>query len=214
VPAKDRSIFLILSTVKAPTAAKYGRASQLIKHWARAQKAKTSSELLADTGLCKYLTCLYEEGALVCEGRYAVYGWLFMHPVTGLLDKLRLPMSKDAIKGWSLLCPGSSLLPQPFVIIRLLILELLNICVLSAAAAILQYDGYLRFSEFLAVMPDDMLRPSSNPCLKPTGQCGVIISSAEGAETTRTKQRDNMVMCGLGPCFWFDRIVKILFHRS
>jgi hypothetical protein len=94
LPAKDRSISLILSTVKAPTAAKYGRASQLFKHWAHAQKAKTPSELLADTGLCKYLTCLYEEGALVCEGR----GWLFMNPVTALLDKLRLPMSKNAVK--------------------------------------------------------------------------------------------------------------------
>ena len=94
--------------------------------------------MLADVGVCEYLTCLYEEGANVSEGRYSIYGWLFMNPVTALIDKFRLPMSKKAIKGWNHLCPGSSRFPQPFEVICPLILELLNICVLSAAAAILQ----------------------------------------------------------------------------
>jgi hypothetical protein len=42
------------------------------------------------------------------------------------------------------LCPGSSRFPQPFEVICLRILELLNFCVLSAAAAILEYDNYPR----------------------------------------------------------------------
>jgi hypothetical protein len=96
----------------------------------------------------------------------------------------------------------------------LLVLELLNICVLSAAAAILQYDGYLRHSEFLAVMFDDVLRPSSTPCFKSTEQLGVSISYAERAETTKTRQQNYTVNCYLGPSFWVNRIVEIVFHRS
>jgi hypothetical protein len=214
VLAKDRSTFLIHSAVKAPTAAKYERASQLFKHWAIARKKKTSSEKLADVGMCEYLTCLYEEGANVSEGRYSIYGWLFMNPVTTLIDKFRLPMSKKAIRGWNHLCPGNSRFPQPFEVICLLILKLLDICVLSAAAAILQYDGYLRPSEILAVLHDDVLRPSSLPSLKSTGQFGAIIGNADRAETTKTKQQDDTVMFGLGHRFWINKVVEILFHRT
>ena len=107
-----------------------------------------------------------------------------------------------------------SVFSQPFEVICLLILELLNICVLSAAAAILQYNGYLRPSEILAVMHDDVLRPSSLPSLKSTGQFGVIIGNADRAETTKTKLQDDTVMFGLGPRFWVNRIVELLFHRT
>jgi hypothetical protein len=155
VPANDRSFILTHSSVNAPTAAKYERASQLFKHWALARKAKSSSEPLTDIGLCKYLTCLYEAAAYVCEGRYTIYGWLFMYSVTALLGMVQLPMSTNAIKRWNLVGPGSSRFPQPIDVICLLILELLNICVLSADAAILQYDGHADRAKTAKTMQQD-----------------------------------------------------------
>jgi len=186
---------LRLLRVKPVTLQRYNKAVSLFVWWASAQRHLLGNDLLVDLAMVKYLEALFMDAHHPVEGRYAVFGYIFTHPVQHTLAKFRMPLAREALSGWVARCPGRSRDPAPLHLIWLLCSTLVSMNETAAAlATAVLLDGYFRPSEVIDLDWRSVARGRL--------AWAVVVGDSALGEVTKTRQQDDTVVLGIAGRAW------------
>ena len=116
-----------------------------------------------DEVLVKYGVTMYELGEDAGPMRAAIYGMALFRPDLRLAAKNPFPKATRALRGFSRLVPSKARDPLPWLVLVLFCdYWLAQKVPLWAAAALLQFDTYLRPGETLALKKGHVLSPVRN----------------------------------------------------
>ena len=138
-----------------------------------------------------YLRVCCEEGESIVAARSTVYGYKMLKLDSNLPEKLLLPQSKAALKGWSSRFPRHSRAGvdlQVWDVIAWKCIEQRDS--LAAAAILLQGDTYMRPHEILHVRVGSVIKPSKSKARF----WGVVIGDQSFREPTKTGPYDDCVL--------------------
>ena len=184
---KDRR--LQCSKVKAKTLALYAKAVEGFLEWKGKRTFPTSSHQVVDNAICSYIHFLCEEGHSVTEASYVVFGWILLKSTWHIPDKLQLPISRQALKGWRARFPGKARTGVDLVLWDLVAKGAIELgFYFCACAIIVQGDSYLRPSEVLAVTSRHLIPPQRHM------KCwGLIVGLEEDERPAKNGEYDECV---------------------
>ena len=199
------------SKVKPKTLEMYSEAVESFLAWAHRSKLQTHTHNLADNNICRYLHKLCEDGATYTEASYTVFGWILLKSRDHIPDKMKLPVSRQALKGWKSRYPGKS---KAGIDLALWDLIALACCrqkqFLVACGILIQGDTYLRPSELFELTADHLIPPRQNHSKKSWGlmvglfETGVPTKAGEFDDcvilNTPSRMDVNQVVAGLSKC--------------
>ena len=208
VPA-DRS--LQASKVKPKTLELYSDAVGKFLAWASKAKVGTHTHSLADNGICRYLHKLCEDGATYTQASYTVFGWILLKSRDHLPDKLKLPVSRQALKGWKSRYPGKS---KAGIDLALWDLIALQCCrqkhFLAACGILIQSDSYLRPRELFQLTMDHLIPPRQNHSKK---SWGLMVGLFETGVPTKAGEFDDCVILNTASRMDVNQVVAGLSKR-
>ncbi|CAK0810785.1 unnamed protein product, partial [Prorocentrum cordatum] len=150
--------YLQTRRVRPITASRYLDSYTKFKVWAQQQGRPLTTHDLVDRTLEDYLDARYFGGKALAEGRYAVHGAIhcLRYPRR---TPATLPLSRDALAGWSQAGPGRVRDPLPWGAAVLIADRMIQQGPLGEAAAgalATSFDGYLRPSSALRINGADV----------------------------------------------------------
>ena len=181
---------LRVSQVKPITLARYSQAVASFTKWAT-QHRRSLGPNNVDRPMVDFLHVLCEEGDSIVTARSTVYGYIMLKLDSNLPEKLLLPQSKAALKGWSSRFPHHSRAGvdlQIWDVIAWKCKEQRDS--LTAAAILLQGDTYMRPHEILHVRAGSVIKPSKSKAR----YWGMVIGDQSFKEPTKTGLYDDCVL--------------------
>ena len=186
---------LRLLKVQPITLKRYNDAVAVFIAWALSLSFALSCDRKVDQAMVRYLEMLFSDARHPVEGRYALHGYIFTHPVQHTVAKLRLPLAREALVGWVSRIPGRMRDPAPEHVIWLICLTFLDMNMVAAAlASAIIFDGYFR--------PSEVLDLDWRSVARGRGAWAVVVGNSELGEVTKTKQQDDTVILGIGNRGW------------
>ena len=141
--ASDPGRFLQDSRVKAPTLQKYLKAVNTFKRFAAEALLPLDSPSSVDHAMNLFLHFQFKKGEPASFGRLHIFAYQFFYSLGP--DRLYLPESKKALKGWLSRCPERKREPVDESILYLIGIEMIRQGLPVAAAALaLHLDTYVR----------------------------------------------------------------------
>ena len=151
------------SSVAPTTLRAYETGVREFETYALAHKWILKSGSAVDEALVKYGAVMYELGEDAGPMRAAIYGMALFRPDLQLPAKHPFPKATRALRGFSRLVPSKVRDPLPWLVLVLFCDYWLSHKVpLLAAAALLQFDTYLRPGETLAIKKGHVMSPVRN----------------------------------------------------
>jgi len=150
--------FLQDSRVKAPTLNKYRQAVDTFKRFANESHLPLDSPDAVDYAMNIFLHRHFKKGEPASFGRLHIFAYQFFHSRGP--DRLYLPESKKALKGWLARCPERMREPVDESILYLLGIEMIRQGrPLAAAALALHLDTYVRPGVLVTLTTDHLWPP-------------------------------------------------------
>eukprot|EP00435_Cladocopium_sp_Y103_P025170 s756_g6.t1 len=195
------------SKVKPKTLKVYHSAVQGFLRWNR---HSLSTHALTDEAISAYIHKLCEDGKTVTEASYVVFGWILLKSRWHLPDKMQLPVSRQALKGWRARFPGTSRTGVDLALWDLVALGAIQLGFFMTACAILiQGDCYLRPCETLQLTRRHLLRPQRR-----VKSWGVVVGLQEDGVPSKNGEFDECVFADTECRGHVNVILKGLFSRS
>ena len=210
--AEDR---LRLKGIKQETLQRYLVETHAFRTWAKAHRKSLANPDQIDIAMSQYLLELFEDGAHIWEGSYAVYGYQMLYNRKS--DKDYLPGAKKALRGWRKRQPPSMRLPVP----EEGIFALCSILVKQghphiAVAVILQYHTYMRPSEVITLQHHQLCPPVSKG-INNYDQWAIILAPQELRTTTKTGEVDDSILVDNRVLPWLTSLLSAIHkpkHRT
>ena len=175
-------------------------------------KKSLRSHKSVDLAMSEYLQFLCLNGESITAGSYTVFGWILIRSEEHLDNRMQLPFSRQALKGWKARFPGHS---RTGVDLSIWDLVALTACeqghLLSGAAMVIQGDAYLRPSEVFAITRDHLVPPSA---ARTRGIWGVIVGLLEDGIPTKAGDFDDVVLFDTKNRSDVNTVIASLARRS
>ena len=163
------------------SAARYTKASEGFRLWACLGLIAFGTLEELDCALERYFESLFFDGLQVHVGRQTLYGEAFIRQ-TSFRAADRMILAKGALKGWARRSRQLSKDPMPWLAAVLLPLGMMSLRTAlgaeAAAGLYIQFDGYLRPSELLELVVDDVSLPRVSAL--PTYRLAAVIVRQSG----------------------------------
>lgn len=134
---------------------------------------------------------LCEDGRSITDARSTVFGFILFKCESPLPEKLLLPQSKAAIKGWSSRFPTHSRAAVDLQVWDVVAAKCLdNGKKMSAAAILIQGDLYLRPHEVIGLRKKSVIKPVSSR----SRYWGVVLAQQDDEIPTKTGTYDDCIL--------------------
>ena len=210
VPQHLHHGFLQRATVGRTTLVYYRRAVDAFRKWVR--KHRSGADLVdvsyVDSLMAEYFSTCYFEGQNVALGRFMLYGWIHLNTIFDGSKHGNFPQATKALRGWARMAPQQVRDPMPYGLLCVILMEFLRLGhlghVLMAAAAIVQFDTYMRRSEVMHLLREDLYPPAKAAGARYAKRWCVVIRPNKQGET------DNTVEVGSFPRLWIANVLPHL----
>ena len=151
----DHKVDLLTASLRRPTILKYEKAVAKFYDWLTDErKAVPTSTFHLDDLFTDYLHLLYEDGYGKAEAIASFYGLNLAQP--GITNSM--PKSRKALKGYQHLIPSRQYPPLTWPVTKVIAVDMVKRGrMLEAIGTLLAFDCYLRISELLGLMHEDIV---------------------------------------------------------
>ena len=151
----DHKVNLLTASLRRPTILKYEKAVAKFYDWLTDErKAVPTSTFHLDDLFTDYLHLLYEDGYGKAEAIASFYGLNLAQP--GITNSM--PKSRKALKGYQHLIPSQQYPPLTWPVTKVIAVDMVKRGrMLEAIGTLLAFDCYLRISELLGLMHEDIV---------------------------------------------------------
>ena len=196
--------------VQDVTLIRYHNGVQEFEQYLKRRRLKPKDVHSVDIHMATYFADLCDAGSSYNNATYVLFGWLMLRCSENLPDKMLLPQSRAALKGWCTRYPQSSRTGADPLIWHLVALHMCEFSPLLAAAAIVQLDTYARPSELLRVKKQDVIRPSTKHCK----YWGIIFGNSARQEKTKTGTQDDTVLFDSTDRPYAKQVLRMVYNRT
>ena len=200
------------SRVKPKTLELYSSAVEEFEEWCIASSRACSKHKLLDEAMTIFIHELCEDYRSITDANYVIYGWILLRSTLHLPEKLQLPFSKQAIKGWRSRFPSCSKAGVDLMLWDLVALQCCELGFYYTAAGILvQGDTYLRPSELLGLHRKHVIQPQAS---RRQDVWGIIVAPFEDSEPTKAGEFDDCVLLDTASRKDVNQLLRWLFIRA
>lgn len=211
VPIADNRL-LQCAKVKPVTLKVYHRGVCDFSEWAKNNCKSLTSHLRTDEAMSQYIHHLCWEGRSITEASNVVFGWILLRSPASwhMPDKEKLPISRQALKGWRSRYPGRARTGVDLILWDLVALGAARQGnFLTACAILIQGDTYMRPSEVLNVTMRHLLRP-----LRSKKVWGIMIGLSEEGTPAKNGEFDECVFLDTPSRLHVNDIITGLVRRA
>ena len=156
-----------------------------------------NSEEEWDLAVNLVMTLLFLDGAAASVGEKLLAAVLWAHPHLNRMAGGRMPVTRQALRGWRRVAPPGGRLPLPLPVIHMLVMWLLTRALPAAALYVLLLtELYLRPSEPLLLRPEDVI-PGHPRAAGLSRFTSVLLHPFEQGVPSKSQEFDQSVMFDL-----------------
>ena len=208
----DKGIFLITSTVQAPTLARYGAAVAEFEKFAHSEHLSLARKRV-DRSMTICFVALFGDGFSAIEGRSVFYGYRLVRPRT--TGRSVLPLARASLKGWQRRVLGRMwLLVTEDVALQIGCDLILHRHPDAAFVMALRLDAYLRPSGVVKLRMAQLLPPAPDAGKQFAGSWGVVIAPQEFEETAKTGQTDDSMLIADKAYAWLNAALALVYQKG
>ena len=202
--------FLEMESVGLQSQTAYKRVLEIFERAQGPMDLRSISATELDAKLVSYADKLFfgGQGPHVGLQLWAALGWA--HPRFGRLGMDRLPRISRALKGWQRRCPPRSRTPLSWPMVAAIAVCLTrDRQVQMAVWVLLTFAAYLRPSECMGLLSEDLVPPTRNI----TGFWTLIVCPQEREARTKTGAADDSVLLDSEQLLWLGDLLAVLADR-
>ena len=192
----------------------------MFRNWASANLLPIGAETALseiDASLEKFVESTFLANEGVFSARSAVYGEAWLRGAN-IKDVSVLWRARQALEGWTNLCPEHSKEPLPWITCCLIADQMLDmqsskpIMADAAECFIIQFDTYVRPDVACSLCDHNVILPSAGASKK-YQRVGLLLAPSSDGMQTKTGSQDDSVLVGAGPRQFVSQLLTNAVRR-